>query len=287
MTASSPPLDNAPVDLGAWVGRRETLSERIVPERVAALAAALGQDVDCSAGAPLPPGWHWIFFNRFPARLDLGADGHPKRGGFLPPVPLPRRMWAGGRIAYERPLTIGGEGRRESTIAKVEAKSGRAGKLVFVTVAHRYACEGEGCVTEEQVIVYREAAKPDASPVPAAPAPGDATWSELFLPDTVLLFRFSSLTSNAHRIHYDQHYARNEEHYPDLVVQGPLIALLLQGFATRHAPARLRSFEYRGASPLFVNLPFRLEGRLGDAEALDIWAAGPDGALSMRAKATI
>src|SRR5438552_2100143 len=123
-------------DWQAWVGRKETIRELIAPDRVAALGATLGIEGNHAAGAPLSPGWHWIFFNRFVPRNELGTDGHPKRGGFLPPVSLPRRMWAGGRLTYRRPLTIGGEGVRESTILKVEAKSGRAGQLVFVTVSH-------------------------------------------------------------------------------------------------------------------------------------------------------
>jgi 3-methylfumaryl-CoA hydratase len=271
----------------AWVGRQETLAERICPNRVAALAATLGVEGRYSVGEPLPPGWHWIFFNRFVPRQALGRDGHPKRGGFLPPITLPRRMWAGGRLTYERPLTIGGEGTRESTIKKVEAKSGRAGKLVFVTVGHRITCDGIVCVTEEQDIVYREPAASGARTAAAAPAPHDGTWSEEMRPDTVLLFRYSALTANGHRIHYDQDYARQEESYPDLVVHGPLTATLLQGFAVAHAGRPLAMFEFRGMAPLFVSAPFRLEGKAAgeDRSTLDVWATGPRGELAMRATA--
>jgi 3-methylfumaryl-CoA hydratase len=273
-------------DFQAWVGRAETVRERIAPERVAALGATLGIDGDYSAGAGLPPGWHWIFFNPFVPRQQLGVDGHPRRGGFLPPVSLPRRMWAGGRLGYDRALTIGEEGVRESSILKVEAKSGRAGRLVFVTVRHVIGCDGTACITEEQDIVYREAAAPGTpSPAPS-PAPQDATWSEEVRPDTVLLFRYSALTSNGHRIHYDQHYAKSEENYPDLVVHGPLTATLLQTFAQRHDGRPLKSFEFRGMSPLFVSSPFRLEGK-SDGQALDLWASGPNGGLAMRASATV
>lgn len=273
-------------DWQAWVGRKETIHELIAPDRAAALGATLGLEGNRAAGAPLPPGWHWIFFNRVVPRQQLGADGHPRRGGFLPPVSLPRRMWAGGRLTYHKPLTIGREAERESTIVKVEAKSGRAGKLVFVTVSHSIGCDGALCITEQQDIVYREAAAPGAPAPAAAPAPQDGAWSEEFRPDTVLLFRYSSLTSNGHRIHYDQAYARAEENYPDLVVHGPLTATLLQGFAERHAGKPLKSFEFRGVSPLFVSSAFKLEGK-GDASALDLWAGGPNGALAMRAAAEV
>lgn len=271
----------------AWVGRTETIRERIVPDRVAALAATLGIERNCAVGAPLPPGWHWMFFNRFAPRGELGVDGHPKRGGFLPPVSLPRRMWAGGRLTYETPATVGSEGERESTIAKVEEKSGRGGKLVFVTVRHRIRCDGAHCITEEQDIVYREPAAPGAPAPMPAPAPEGADWSEEFGPDTVLLFRFSALTSNGHRIHYDQEYARNEENYPDLVVHGPLTAILLQNFATKCAGRPLKSFEFRGMAPLFVSAPFRLECRKTDDSSFDLWARGPNGGLAMRASAKI
>ena len=274
-------------NLQAWVGRKETISEHVAPDRAAALAATLGIDGDFSAGANLPPGWHWIFFNRFVPRSELGVDGHPRRGGFLPHVTLPRRMWAGGRLTYDKPLTVGTESVRESTILKVEEKSGRAGRLVFVTVIHRIACDSVHCITEEQDIVYREAAAPGMpAPAPTA-APRDAEWSEEVRPDTVLLFRYSALTSNGHRIHYDQAYACAEENYPDLVVHGPLTATLLQSFAVRRADKLLTSFEFRGVSPLFASEPFKLEGRFadGDRHALELWASGPGGGLAMRASA--
>jgi 3-methylfumaryl-CoA hydratase len=275
------------IDLENWVGRKESVREEIAPDRVAALAAALDVETDVGAGRALPPGWHWLFFNRFVARKALGSDGHPKRGGFLPPISLPRRMWAGGRLTYGKMLTIGAEAVRESTIRKVEAKSGRAGQLVFVTVAHAISCNGELRVSEEQDIVYREVAAPGA-PAPApTPAPRGATWSEEVRPDTVLLFRYSALTSNGHRIHYDQQYAKAEENYPDLVVHGPLTATLLQGFAASRAQRPLRSFEFRGVAPLFVDASFNLEGRAaeGDPDALDVWASSPTGGLAMKATA--
>ncbi len=273
-------------DWQAWVGRKETIRERIEPDRVAALDAALGLEGNYAVGAPLPPGWHWIFFNRFVPRHELGTDGHPRRGGFLPPVSLPRRMWAGGRLTYHKPLSIGGEGVRESTILKVEAKSGRAGQLVFVTVSHSISCDGDPCITEVQDIVYREAAAPGVPAPATTSAPLDAEWSEEFRPDTVLLFRFSALTSNGHRIHYDQPYARQEENYPDLVVHGPLTAVLLQASAERHAGKPLKSFAFRGLSPLFASSPFGLEGK-GDGDGLDLWASGPNRGLAMRASAQV
>jgi 3-methylfumaryl-CoA hydratase len=194
-------------------------------------------------------------------------------------------MWAGGRLTYHKPLSIGREAARESTIKKVEAKSGRAGNLVFVTVSHAFDCGDGPCITEEQDIVYREAAAPGTAPPAPSPAPTDAAWSEDVTPDTVLLFRYSALTSNSHRIHYDQAYARAEENYPDLVVHGPLTATLLQAFAAGHAGKPLRAFEFRGMSPLFVSSPFKLEGKQAAGGGLDLWASGPNAALAMRASA--
>ncbi|WP_051356999.1 FAS1-like dehydratase domain-containing protein [Azorhizobium doebereinerae] len=271
-----------------WVGRQETVSELLSAEKVAGLAATLDIGMSPAAGDMLPPGWHWLFFNPFVPRSALGVDGHPRRGGFLPPVPLPRRMWAGGRVFYSQPLTIGKIATRTSTISKVEAKSGRAGHLVFVTVVHRTTCCDVECIVEEQDIVYREAAAPGA-PAPAlTPAPAGAQWRTVVEPDPVLLFRYSALTSNGHRIHYDGDYARREENYPALVVHGPLTATLLQNFASELRPdADLTRFEFRGVHPLFVNASFTLEAKLSENpdEALELWAKGPRDELAMRATA--
>lgn len=269
------------------VGRKEHRSETILPDRAAALAATLDIARVPLAGEGLPPGWHWLFFNPFVQRSGIGEDGHPKRGGFLPDVGLPRRMWAGGRLTYLAPLPVGAEAQKESEIVNLSAKSGRAGRLVFVTVRHRIGSGGQLCIEEEQDIVYREAPAPDAPKPQPAPAPDGAAWSEEVVPDPVLLFRYSALTSNGHRIHYDRPYATGEEGYPGLVVHGPLLATLLQGFAQQCRPgAALARFSFRGMAPVFVDAPFRLEAKPGDGDgALSLWVQGPAGELAMTADA--
>lgn len=275
-------------DFSEAVGRTERRSAVIDAERVEALANTLDLDAAPRKGDGLPPAWHWIFFNPFVRRSEIGHDGHPRRGGFLPDVGLPRRMWAGGRLRYLAPLPVGGQAERISEIKSVTPKSGRGGRLVFVTVHHSILHDGKVCVEEDQDIVYREAPQPGA-PAPAPqPAPSGAAWSEAFSPDPVVLFRYSALTSNGHRIHYDAPYAREEEGYPNLVVHGPLISTLLQGLAGRALPGRrLASFDFRAVSPLFVDHPFFLEAAKGEAgKDLDLWARGPEGQLAMRAEAT-
>ena len=285
MTTDTAPRLSDPTEA---IGRIETRAEPILPDRVAALAATLGLDTVPQAGDALPAGWHWLFFNPFVARGEIGADGHPKLGGFLPDTGLPRRMWAGGRLRYLAPLPVGAQAEKQSEIIDVAAKSGRAGRLVFVTVRHRISTGGRLCIEEERDIVYREPPAADAPrPVPAA-APEGAERSAEVRPDPVLLFRYSALTSNGHRIHYDQPYATGEEGYPGLVVHGPLIATLLQGFAAQMRPgAQMTGFSFRGMAPLFVDAPFRLEAGAGEAPgALSVWARGPAGELAMKAEAT-
>ncbi len=266
------------------IGRTESRDELIAADRATALAATLDYETAPAEGAALPPGWHWLYFNPFVRRSQIGHDGHPKRGGFLPAVKLPRRMWAGGRLTYHDSLTVGKSATRDSEILNVVSKSGRAGELVFVTVRHRLSQNGALCIEEEQDIVYREAPAPGAKKSDPAPAPEPAARSETVAPDPVLLFRYSALTSNGHRIHYDRAYAQQEEDYRDLVVHGPLTATLLQGFASA-VGRRLARFEFRGMAPLFVDRPFSLQ--CGDVEdgALSLWARGPEGELAMQAKA--
>ncbi|MCM8737686.1 acyl-CoA dehydrogenase [Azospirillum sp. A1-3] len=274
-------------DHSAAVGRTEHRQDWIARDRATALAATLDLDGIPGCGEMLPPGWHWLYFNPFVRRSEIGADGHPRRGGFLPDVGLPRRMWAGGRVTYHAPLPLQVEAEKRSEIKTVTAKSGKGGRLVFVTVRHEIHAAGTLCVEEEQDIVYREAAVPGATPPQSAPAPEGAQWIEEVVPDPVLLFRYSALTANGHRIHYDRPYAQDEEHYPDLVVHGPLTATLLQGLATRCRPdAWLHSFSFRGMAPLFVSTPFRIEAKAGEASnVLDLWARSPDGGLAMRGEA--
>jgi 3-methylfumaryl-CoA hydratase len=280
----------------AWVGREEERTERIAATAVQALAATLDLDTAPAPGDPLPAGWQWLFFNPVVPRRGLGIDGHPKRGGFLPPVELPRRMWAGSRVRYLAALAVDAQATRRSRILKIENKVGKRGSLWFVTVEHTITCTArngvgnETCIVEEQDIVYREAT-PTAvvSSAPAAPPEpydGQPQWGRSVEPDTTLLFRYSALTFNGHRIHYDQAYARDEEGYPDLVVHGPLTATLLQQLAVEHGAGRpLARFEFRGISPLFVDRPFRLEGREAENGALALWARGPDDELAMSATA--
>ncbi len=270
----------------AWVGREEESSERIDIRVMEAMAATLDLESAPEEGEPLPPGWQWLFFNPRVRRRDLGVDGHPSKGGFLPPVELPRRMWAGSRIRYQGNLPVGAEALRRSRILKIVNKQGKRGALCFVTVEHTISAGERICSVEEQDIVYREPPPPGEAPVPQ-PCEQQAQWSRTLTPDTTLLFRYSALTFNGHRIHYDQAYARDEEGYPDLVVQGPLTATLLQQFALEQGGGRsLQTFSFRGVTPLFVDRPFQLEGREQEDGELELWARGPEGELAMSATAT-
>ena len=278
--------------LAAWVGRRESAEDVIAPGPAARLAATLGRDdPPPRSGDPLPAGWHWIYFLEATPRAELGPDGHARRGGFLPPVTLPRRMWAGGRIAFPRPLRIGEAVRRESEILSITPKQGRAGRLVFVTVRHVISGEDGPAIDEEHDIVYREAPRPGGPPPgtapPARPPVADPPWRRLVEPDAALLFRFSALIFNAHRIHYDRGYVTGEEGYPGLLVHGPLTAILLLDLLRDECPGQpLARFDYQALAPLFDTAPFTLAGApAGDTATL--WAEGPDGTMAMRGTATL
>jgi len=275
------------VSFEAWVGREEECGERLLASVVAAMAATLDLERAPQAGEPLPPGWQWLFFNPVARRSTIGIDGHPRRGGFLPPIDLPRRMWAGSRIRYLADLPVEAQAVRRSRILKIENKVGKRGSLWFVTVQHTISCDGTPCISEEQDIVYREATSPSAVTAPVPQRHDEVPrWSRRIEPDTTFLFRYSALTFNGHRIHYDRTYARDEEGYPDLVVHGPLTATLLQQFAVEHGLGRpLARFDFRGVTPLFVGRAFQLEGRQVEDGTLSLWARGPDGELAMSATA--
>jgi 3-methylfumaryl-CoA hydratase len=258
-------------DFSAWVGRREEVSDVLEPARTNALRAALGEAEPLVAGAPLPLLHHWLYFWDVRPPEGLGPDGHPAKGGFLPPVPLPRRMWAGGRLKFAKPLVVGDLVTRASTILKVEAKSGKSGNLVFVTVQHELSGSDGLAVVEEQDIVYREPAPPGSTSVPAAGVePAATAWRRDIFPDTVLLFRYSALTMNGHRIHYDRPYAMDEEAYPALVVHGPLQATLLADLAARQLKTPITSFEFRGQTPAFDGVTLHVCGD-ATADGASLW----------------
>ena len=252
------------------------------------MAATL--DLACvpRAGEALPPGWQWLFFNPVERRSALGSDGHPRPGGFLPPIVSARRMWAGSRVRYLADLPIEAQATRRSRILKIENKTGKRGSLWFVTVQHVISCDGTARISEEQDIVYRESVASAAESSAAAQRHQDVPeWSRTVEPDATLLFRYSALTFNGHRIHYDLPYAREQEGYPDLVVQGPLTATMLQQLALDHGAGRaLARFDFRGVTPLFVGRAFQLEGRQTADGTLALWARGPDGELAMSASAS-
>jgi len=282
------PSDDA--DPKAWIGRTEIAHDRIAATAVRALAATLDHpDAPVPEGTPLPPLWHWLFFLPLHRASELGDDGHARRGGFLPPVPLPRRMWAGGRLEFRAPVRIGDEVVRTSIVEDVRAKQGRSGPLVFVTVRHelRGPGEQEPALVEWHDIVYRQA-RHEAHPPPAPRLADEAApWSLTIVPDAVLLFRFSALTFNGHRIHYDRRYATGVEGYPGLVVHGPLVATLLVDLLRHHRPqAELTGFAYKAMRPAFDERRLTLRGR-PEGSVVRLWAHDHEGALVMDASATL
>ncbi|WKB55906.1 FAS1-like dehydratase domain-containing protein [Eleftheria terrae] len=281
-----------PLDLDAlrtWIGRRETADDIATPVPLQALAATLDRnDPVPRTGDRVPPCWHWLYFLPLHRQSDIGADGHAQRGGFLPPVPLPRRMWAGSRLTFHRPLQVGQALHRQSTIADVRLRQGRTGALVFVAVRHDVHAEGSLCVSDEHTIVYRDLPAPGEPAPEGLPPPLHADWEHQVRPDDVLLFRYSALTFNGHRIHYDRRYAMAVEGYPGLVVHGPLIAtLLLELLRSRLPHATVRGFEFRAVRPVFDTAPFSVCGRRLGASTVQLWARTADGFLAMEAVATL
>jgi 3-methylfumaryl-CoA hydratase len=276
--------------LKEWIGKTESRSDFAAATPVQALAATLDRDDPApKPGDPIPECWHWLYFLPLHRQSEIGPDGHPKRGGFLPPVPLPRRMWAGSRLQFLRPLSLGSEISRTSRIADVSGKEGRTGTLVFVRVRHEVSDEKGIALSEEQDIVYRENPRPGDPAPPAKQAPAAHEWIREVDPDAVLLFRYSALTFNGHRIHYDRRYATEVEGYPGLVVHGPFIATLLLDLLRRERPdARLTRFAFRAMKPLFDIAPFFVCGqRKDDGKTIDLWAKDGEGALAMEATAIL
>jgi len=266
-----------------WVGRSESREDVISAVPAAGLAATLDHDAAPMAGDELPPLGHWLYFLSPARQSEIGTDGHPKRGGFLPPVALPRRMLASSRIEFHRPLRIGASVRRDSTILDVQHEKGSSGDIVFVVVRHEIH-DAAGCaVAEEQHILYRGAAHTPAAEVPGPGRP--AAWRRTVHPDPVLLFRYSALTFNSHRIHYDRPYAMETDGYPGLVLHIPLMATLLVDALRASRPgARVTQFGFRALRPLFDGTPFTIAGQPSDsAKHWSVWAADVRGNIAMEA----
>jgi 3-methylfumaryl-CoA hydratase len=272
-----------------WIGRSESRADAVTPTPVAALSATLDRDDPApAAGSELPPLWHWLYFLPLARHGEIGPDGHPKRGGFLPPVPLPRRMWAGSRLEFRAPLRVGDAITRHSRIVDVNAKHGRSGALVFVAVRHETANAQGVAIVEEHDIVFRDNPQPDAPAPTPQPAPVGAAFEREIAPDPVLLFRYSALTFNGHRIHYDRSYVTGVEGYPGLIVHGPLIATLLLDLLRRERPeARVARFSFRAVRPIFDIHRFSVCGKPAEGRSVALWARDHQGHLAMEADAEL
>lgn len=274
-------------DYSAWVGRSETRHDIATAAPLAGLAALLDHDPSLGQPREVPPLGHWLYFLPEARQSVIGEDGHPRRDahGLMPPVRLPRRMWAGGRVEFLSPIAVGAALTRMTTIDAIRPKRGASGDLLFVTLRHDITADDIPAVREEQDIVYRAAAAASPSgtapPPPVGPDPADAT--RRIFPDPMLLFRYSALTFNAHRIHYDRDYARDVEGYAGLVVHGPLIATLLMDHYLRSVPGTTpRRFDFRAEAPLIDGAPFDL--CLADSgDATRLWARDAVGRTTMRA----
>lgn len=267
-----------------WIGRAREQEDEITRPALRRIAALLDiADPDFPAGSLIPPHWYAMFFPEIAPQSQLGPDGHPRRGDFLPPVALPRRMFAGRRVRFAGGLRVGDVATKRSDILSITPKIGRSGAMVFVTIRHRISVAGREALVEEQDVVYRDAATPGAAPAAPTPTPRDAAWSETVTPTTPLLFRYSSVTYNTHRIHYDADYVRAEEGYPALVMNGGLTALLLVEAAIRRYGRQPAGLDIRNVSPLFVDRPVTLAGSAPVDGKAAIWAANPDGALAVSA----
>jgi 3-methylfumaryl-CoA hydratase len=287
----SPAVQKSHVDLDSYIGRQERRTDRLDRHRIANLAALLDADVDAIApNGALPPLAHWLYFNSWARQSELGSDGHPKRGGFMPPLTLPRRMFAGGRLVFHQALRVDENAERVATITAIKPKTGASGELVFVTVKHEIFGPRGLAIEEEQDIVYRgdpPAGAPSsaASKDDAAPVGADAVVTRVE-PTPVMLFRFSALTDNGHRIHYDWPYVTKTEGYPGLLVHGPLQAMLLTDLLRRNFSGTIARFSFQARRPLFDTAPFECVG-WRDGETVQLITRDTSGRAAMSASAQL
>ena len=279
---------NGEASYSDWIGKSET--EHGIASAYPANYFTLTLDRDdplFAGGDPLPPAWHYFYFHELVALAATGEDGHRAKGDFMPPLPFPRRMWAGSKMKFESPICIGEKLKKVITIADIAMKDGKSGKMCFVTTTEKVLGEDDRLTTSEtRTQVYREPADPNAPPPQPRPAPAAAQWSRTISPSSVLLFRYSALTMNSHRIHYDKEYVRDVEGYPGLLVHGPLtMTLMLDLFRSEMPDATMTSLDLRAVSPVYDTMEFSVHGAAEDDGTCRLWAM-TDGALAMTADVT-
>jgi 3-methylfumaryl-CoA hydratase len=282
-------MNDAAIDYRAFIGHKREHEDLITPFPPKALVATFDSgDPEPRPGDELPPVWHWLYFLDTAPRSALGRDGMPTGGSFLPPIPLPRRMWAGTQFTFhDARLRIGDTMRREQEVASIEPKAGSTGRMVFVTQRMRIYGPSGLAVTEERGSVFREDAKPGETQKAPRPAPTDATWSKTIDPDPVLLFRFSALTFNPHRIHYDHPYVTQVEGYPGLLVHGPLMSLAQIELARRSVPdRRVATYSCRALAPVYAGAPFTVNARAEPDGSVTTWIADRNGGMAQQGKVT-
>ena len=279
--------------LSSWIGKTEVMHETLSSELVERFNATLGSHFSASTGDPAPLLIHLCLAQPALPADQLGPDGHPRRGGFLPPVPLPRRMWAGGEMVFSAPLLIGAQVTRKSVIEDITQKQGSTGGLCFVTVRHEISSDGALAISERQDIVYRDppartssshSDQPTKQSATAEPVPAGAHTRHIE-PTSTMLFRYSAITFNGHRIHYDAPYARDVEGYEGLVVHGPMQATFMAHLAAEVKGKPPKSFTYRGRSPLFVGKPFTVNAIKTD-NGMSLWTAATDDHVAMQSEAS-
>ncbi|UOQ59654.1 MaoC family dehydratase N-terminal domain-containing protein [Leucobacter rhizosphaerae] len=277
-----------------WIGRTETVSDVASRSAAIGLASVLDRPLDAAETdrSELLPTGHWLQFTPTAPMNELGADGHPKLGAFMPPLDLPRRMWAGSKLEYHSPITVGQTLDRVTTIESITPKTGSSGRLCFVVLRHDVQADGVQALTERQSIVYREPAVLDPEqpsrqrpPRVSIGAPEGWDWVLSQQPLEATLFRYSALTFNAHRIHYDLPYATREEGYPGLVVHGPLLATyLVEGFLHTHPGAHVSAFEFSARAPIFCGEQIHVVGRAADDTSEELAIIAPDGGTALTAR---
>ena len=271
----------------AWIGKQSSTRALVTAYQADALTATLDRDdPPYKEGDVIPPGWHLFYIREVVKLRDTAEDGHPKRGDFLPPIDLPRRMWAGTRATYHKPIHVGENISNVTTIESVTPKVGKTGQLVFLKLKNEISGEDGLATTELQDVVYRVEAQPGVAAPEPPPPPGEAVWKRTIHPSSVLLFRYSALTMNSHRIHYDRTYVTEVEKYPGLLVHGPLtFTLLLDLFRRENTDKTLKSFSVRAVSPIYDTHDFVVEGSPDGENAATLWALNHEGRLAMSAEA--